>query len=92
MFVLGIAIIRGRTQKDKFPQFEKYVFLALPLAVAIARVFTQRRAEQEVDKAREQSRGGEQRRRAEQRNRTEEKSRPEKEKRGAEQNRRDSKG
>ena len=80
--MLGIAIIRGRTQIGKFSQFEKYVFLALPLAVAIARVFTrQRRTEQEADKAREQSRGGEQRRRAEQRNTTEEKSRPEKEKR-----------
>ena len=59
MFVLG-------TQKGKFSQFEKHFFLGLPLAVAIARVFTrQRRTEQEVDKVREQSRGGEQRRRAE---------------------------
>ena len=40
MFLRGIGIIRGGAQKGRFSYFEKYIFVTVPLAVAIARVLT----------------------------------------------------
>ena len=84
MFVLGIAIIRGRTQKGKIFAIQKIRFFGSPPCCRDRTGFHQTKPDRTRSRqsSRTEQRGGEQRRRAEQRNRTEEKSRPEKEKRG----------